>query len=374
MAGRRHGRRTCPDCAHGNPHLALLVGVLCAGWTPAAWAQGVTVTGTIEATFPDGIVSCLASTELALKDSLAMALSTVTGFQFESSAVTSVAVDTCTGRRLEEEGGDADARRLTPVATVVTYVASVASASLAAFVASAVASSVAAFAAAFAAQMAFVGVGLSGVVTGAVTSSASLALFSSIDRSVLGTYAADAVEAVSSARWRLVGRSVPQEWFVSAVRFYEDAACTREIPVIPQRNDRGLKRHNGRAFGGPQKRGRGRDWHAAADALEGTGAGWRSTAPCGDHSDTCHIGFDWFGEQVGLGLAGPASGYSATGLLRRAAVSPYCVHLVQSEVAGQYAPTVAVQYKATAASGWRTQLLRADLVGGSVQLRLPAPR
>jgi len=328
----------------------------------------VTVSGSLEATFQNGIVACDTTTELALQASIASALTEITGTSYSSGDVSSVAVNICS-RRLDQTDSEEEAlRRLAAIGATVSYDVAVATASFALEAMSALASSPAAFAAEVGARMGAASIALFNIVVGPLSSSESLAFFSSLSMSVLGSFPGDGMAAISASRWRVVGRGVASEWVLFRVGFFEDVSCTRAILTIPQRNTRGFQRYNGRAFGSPTRRGR--PGHNAADVFEAAGGEWRSTAPCGEFSDTCHIGFDWLTDQVAGPAGTPASSFQVTGVVRRFAVEPRCILLVQSEVPGQFAPTVAVQYKANA-SPWETLTTRAGLVGGPVQLRQP---
>merc|ERR1712113_773740 len=125
--------------------------------------------------------------------------------------------------------------------------------------------------------------------------------------------------------------------------------------------------YNGRAFAGPVRRGPVN--FIAADAFEDNGVTWRSTMPCDDISDLCHIGFDWTTEHSVV-ESGPESAYRSSGRLSHQAVAPHCVAITQSDIIEHVARIIVVQYKLPG-SPWRTHTIRAGVLGGTVHLRLP---
>merc|ERR1712176_1452310 len=159
-----------------------------------------------------------------------------------------------------------------------------------------------------------------------LSSAGSFAPLFSVAMSVLGTFATDSTTAVSASQWRLVGRSVASDWHVAQIGFYADAACTGKIPVTARRGKVDSRFYNGRAFAGPVRRGPV-DF-IAADAFEDNGVTWRSTMPCDDISDLCHIGFDWTTERSVV-ESGPESAYRSSGRLSHHVVAPHCVKLTQ---------------------------------------------
>eukprot|EP00434_Breviolum_minutum_P010634 symbB.v1.2.009381.t1/scaffold595.1/size183375/3 len=112
--------------------------------------------------------------------------------------------------------------------------------------------------------------------------------------------------AVTSDRWRLVGRDVGSTWVVQSINFYTDGECTTAIQARPFRSLQGNGiRHDGSAFSGPNV------VHPTgfpADAFEASALTWETGVPCASTGESCFIGFQWLSDQIDT-----AGGYATTG-------------------------------------------------------------
>eukprot|EP00930_Biecheleria_cincta_P061855 TRINITY_DN47394_c0_g1_i1.p1 TRINITY_DN47394_c0_g1~~TRINITY_DN47394_c0_g1_i1.p1 ORF type:complete len:197 (+),score=14.65 TRINITY_DN47394_c0_g1_i1:103-693(+) len=173
--------------------------------------------------------------------------------------------------------------------------------------------------------------------------------------------------AVTSGRWRLVGRSAANSWIINRVGFYSDATCTTEIKSRPFRSHKGDgSRYDGSAFSGPNVRAPS---GAPADAFEANGQTWNSGVTCPATGTSCHVGFRWLSDQVDT--SGVSESFASVGLLQPGSAAPLCVRLDQSSQADQYATAVLVQYWSSTARSWQDHTLFSGLTGGTANLRLP---
>lgn len=190
---------------------------------------------------------------------------------------------------------------------------------------------------------------------------------------------------VSSARWRLVGRSVASSWTVSRVRFHRASeispetavgsvpgasACGAEIAAKPWRGVESGHRNDGSAFGGPSivhLTGN----RMVADAFEDNGVDWSTGVPCSASDDECFIGFRWFGTQAAAAVGGPTNGFVTVSKLGRTTVAPRCIELTQSTQPGELASKVIVQYWDKSLWAWRNHTAFTTSSGGTNLLQLP---
>ncbi|CAE8741454.1 unnamed protein product, partial [Polarella glacialis] len=189
----------------------------------------------------------------------------------------------------------------------------------------------------------------------------------------------------ASSRWRVaVGGAVSSAWRLRAVRFFEDSLCSVAIEAVPQNWPQRPRLARGKPFSEPPE-------PRHLDELFGAGAGktagaawengtvtqpvrpyWSSGGPCpeslnasvavtGLEAPLCAVGFTW-GSDTAIGSQRQAFG--STGKLEDAPKRVHCVEVEQSEVAGEYATVLSLQWYDDQRSEFRTLLRRQVSSGG----------
>eukprot|EP00446_Apocalathium_sp_SHHI-4_P069773 CAMPEP_0177538084 /NCGR_PEP_ID=MMETSP0369-20130122/58161_1 /TAXON_ID=447022 ORGANISM="Scrippsiella hangoei-like, Strain SHHI-4" /NCGR_SAMPLE_ID=MMETSP0369 /ASSEMBLY_ACC=CAM_ASM_000364 /LENGTH=554 /DNA_ID=CAMNT_0019020817 /DNA_START=1 /DNA_END=1663 /DNA_ORIENTATION=- len=320
----------------------------------------VILTGNFQITFASGVSVCSVDTIYALQLAIGSAARNITSLPFTPSDVISISIEVCR-RRLE--ASDDDGRRLAATSTTVTYMVAAPgfwNSASAQALATAIAEFVVLFVSLIQQSLLSSGIATSGIsISIPVVGDPGLAWDQSLwDNDTSTDINSDTCQGVAAPLWRLVGRGVTTDWQVTSLLFYRDMACTNLMQVLPQKLSH-VSYYNGRAFDGPA-RGAKRGSASVAEVLVvGLSSGVASARSCGHFSDECHLGFEWFTDVLPAAHPQPLT---RPALGARTSVQPRCVVVNQSVVAGNFAPTVAVQYR-HGADPWQTLRVFSGLWG-----------
>jgi len=341
--------------------------------TTTTTLRKVILTGTFQITFASGVSVCAVDTIYALQLAIGSAARNISSLPFTPSDVISITIEVCR-RRLE--ASDDDGRRLAATSTTVTYMVAAPgfwNSASAQALATAIAEFVVLFVSLIQQSLLSSGIATSGIsISIPVVGDPGLAWDQSLwDNDTSTDINSDTCQGVAAPLWRLVGRGVTTDWQVTSLLFYRDMACTNLMRVLPQKLSH-VSYYNGRAFDGPA-RGAKRGSASVAEVLVvglSSGVAWRSARSCGHFSDECHLGFEWFTDVLPAAHPQPLTRHA---LGARTSVQPRCVVVSQSVVAGNFAPTVAVQYR-HGVDPWQTLRVFSGLWGGVAHIRLPVSR
>lgn len=195
---------------------------------------------------------------------------------------------------------------------------------------------------------------------------------------------------MASSRWRIAAGAVAVAWRLRAVRFFEDALCTHQLPTLPTAWPRRPRQTLGRPFASPPvmanlhelfRTGAGTRpvWANATELAGGASrvAWWSTGGPCFDPNGTekaaevpsldaqCSVGFSWESDSF-VKDDGQISGSSGTIQASQKAV--HCVEVNQADTLGHYAQSLALQWYDEMRSEYRTLLQRSTAHGGWVQM------
>lgn len=193
-----------------------------------------------------------------------------------------------------------------------------------------------------------------------------------------------------SARWRVVAGAVTKEWRVKAVRFYEDSDCIKRLPTVPKSWPRRPLTSSGHPFANPSAPTNLYEvfkiptlrytWDNGTKIPPDQAAGpwWSSGSPCisnhnssnnavefDPNSSGCFLGFSWFSDS--LVLDGRVAG--STGNVKPLDQNVHCIDLEQSELAGEFAEHIAIQWFDVVTQDYKSLLQQRVDVGGLLRIQ-----
>eukprot|EP00440_Ansanella_granifera_P050640 gb/GFBE01054887.1/.p1 GENE.gb/GFBE01054887.1/~~gb/GFBE01054887.1/.p1 ORF type:complete len:1101 (+),score=187.44 gb/GFBE01054887.1/:1-3303(+) len=196
----------------------------------------------------------------------------------------------------------------------------------------------------------------------------------------------------ASKRWRIVADTdVTTAWRLRGVRFFGDALCSVRLPAVPSDWPRRPRlavgepfslppepRHLHELFGaGEDRYAGGAVWMNDSAVASAEKPWWSSGAPCLKASavnastgsePACAVGFRWESDTA-VSTRGRA--YGSAGNVVASAKKVHCVELEQSDVTGEYAGEVSLQWYDEQRKVYR-HLLRRRATGGIVRLAYQA--